>query len=71
MPIDKAVISEENLKKLQYLENPRMMDLVERYVKLMKPAKVTVITDAPEDIAYIRQLALDNGESGRGLQRGP
>jgi phosphoenolpyruvate carboxykinase (GTP) len=60
--IDKSVLTEDDLKKLEYLGNPRMMELVEKYVKLMKPAKVTVITDDQKDIDYVRQLAIKNGE---------
>ncbi|MFQ6052745.1 MAG: phosphoenolpyruvate carboxykinase (GTP) [Candidatus Bathyarchaeia archaeon] len=58
-------LSGENLDKLEALDNPHVVELVERYVELCKPAKVTVITDDPEEIAYIRQLALDNGEERR------
>ncbi len=55
-------IDQANLKKLEVLENEKVMANLEMAIKLCKPAKVTVITDAPEDIAYLRQLAIDNGE---------
>ncbi|MDX1357280.1 MAG: phosphoenolpyruvate carboxykinase (GTP) [Clostridia bacterium] len=58
----KNVIDQANLKKLEVLENEKVMANLKMAVELCKPAKVTVITDAPEDIAYLRQLALDNGE---------
>jgi len=55
-------ISPENYAKLEALNNPKVINQVERFVKICKPAKVSVITDSPEDIAYVRQLALDLGE---------
>ncbi|MBW2983838.1 phosphoenolpyruvate carboxykinase (GTP) [Candidatus Woesearchaeota archaeon] len=62
MDIDKSVLNEENLKKLEALDNPQVMQVVEKYVKHCKPAKVTVLTDSKEDIAYVRQLAVERGE---------
>ena len=56
------LMDQANLKKLEVLENQKVMSNLEMAIKLCKPAKVTVITDAPEDIAYLRQLAIDNGE---------
>ncbi|MFW5991839.1 MAG: phosphoenolpyruvate carboxykinase (GTP), partial [Halanaerobiaceae bacterium] len=55
-------ISEENMRKLEALNNDKVMEVVEMAVDLCKPEKVTVITDDKEDINYVRQLALDNGE---------
>ena len=49
-------------KKLEALNNPKVLRLVEEAIELCKPAKVTVITDAEEDIDYVRQLSLENGE---------
>ncbi|MCW3991453.1 MAG: phosphoenolpyruvate carboxykinase (GTP) [Candidatus Bathyarchaeota archaeon] len=57
-----AVLGRENLAKLEALRNPHVVEIVEKYVELCRPAKVSVITDDPEDIAYVRQLALDTGE---------
>ena len=62
MDIDKTILDEENLKKLEALENPKVMKVVEEYVKHCKPAKVTVITDDQKDIDYVRELALKNKE---------
>ena len=53
------------LKKLEALNNPKVMKVVQEAIELCKPEKVTVITDAPEDVEYIRQLALKNGEEQR------
>ena len=62
MDIDKTILDEESLAKLEALNNPKVMQVVEKYVKHCKPAKVTVITDSDEGIKYVRELALENGE---------
>ena len=55
----------ENLRKLEALSNTHVIEQVERFVELCKPSKVTVITDDPEEVAYVRRLALDTGEEAR------
>ena len=51
-----------DLQKLEELDNQHVIKIVEEAIKLCKPAKVTIITDSKEDIAYVRELALINGE---------
>ncbi len=48
--------------KLKQIENPRVMAIVEHYMELMQPARVTVISDDPADVDYVRQGALEKGE---------
>ena len=48
--------------KLTALGNSHVIELVERFIKLCKPAKVSVITDDPGEIDYVRQLAIEIGE---------
>ncbi len=62
MPSLEELIGKENFAKLEALNNPHVMELTERYVKLCKPAKVSVITDDPEEIAYVRRRAIETGE---------
>ncbi|MEA2036636.1 MAG: phosphoenolpyruvate carboxykinase (GTP) [Nanoarchaeota archaeon] len=62
MNIDKTILDEKNLKKLEELNNAKVMEIVEKYVTLCKPSKVTVLTDSKEDIDYARNLALENKE---------
>ena len=62
MDVDKNILDEKNLAKLEELKNPRVMEIVETYVNLCKPSKVTVITDSDEEINYVRKLALNIGE---------
>lgn len=55
-------MDDNSLRKLKALKNPKVEKQVARFLELCKPAKATVITDSPEDIAYVRQLAIDLGE---------
>lgn len=59
------VISEANLKKLEQLNNKKVMEYLQDAIDLCKPAKVTVITDSEEDINYVKELALKNGEESK------
>lgn len=56
------IIDKESMQKLEALGNKKVMDYLNDAIALCKPAKVTVITDAAEDIEYVRALALKNGE---------
>ena len=49
-------------EKLKNLKNKYIIAKVEEAIKLCKPAKVTVMADAVEDIIYLRNLAIKNGE---------
>ncbi|MHA2296983.1 MAG: phosphoenolpyruvate carboxykinase (GTP) [Candidatus Hodarchaeales archaeon] len=60
--IDREVLDEDNLKKLELLENYKVLEVVETFIKICKPRKVTVIADLEEDIALVRELSLNNGE---------
>jgi phosphoenolpyruvate carboxykinase (GTP) len=62
--VDKStnILSPENRRKLEELENPSVLEITEKYLELLKPEKATVITDDPEDIRYVREMALRDGE---------
>ncbi len=62
MNIDQNILSKENLEKLKYLNNPKVLNIVEEFTGILKPSKVTVITDSQEDIDYVREMALRTGE---------
>jgi phosphoenolpyruvate carboxykinase (GTP) len=51
-----------SLKKLGRLNNQYVINVVEEAIQLCKPAKVVVINDSKEDIAYVRELAITVGE---------
>ncbi len=62
MRVDRSLLSATSLARLEALHNPAMMEVVEGYLELLKPARVTVVTDDPAEIARLRELALNNRE---------
>jgi len=56
------VLDKINQDKLEALENVSVTNIVKKYIRLCKPAKVTVITDSKEDIDYVRRLVIQNNE---------
>jgi phosphoenolpyruvate carboxykinase (GTP) len=56
------VVDGMNLKLLEALGNQKVIELVNEYVALCKPAKVTILTDSQEHAEYVRNLALRNKE---------
>jgi phosphoenolpyruvate carboxykinase (GTP) len=63
-------IGAKNFSKLKGLNNSHVLKLVERFVKLCKPSKISVITDDPAEIRYVRQLAIKNNEEQRLKKQG-
>ncbi|MHA2059703.1 MAG: hypothetical protein ACW976_02870 [Candidatus Ranarchaeia archaeon] len=70
MNIPESILNEQNRLKLETLENPKILQILEKYVTLCKPDKVTVITDSSDDVDYVRQLALKNGEEVKLSKKG-
>ncbi|MCH7558577.1 MAG: phosphoenolpyruvate carboxykinase (GTP) [Planctomycetes bacterium] len=58
----KEKLTTENYNRLIALDNPKMHDFVADAIELTGPASVFVCTDSEEDRAYIRELAIKNGE---------
>jgi len=58
----KQFLDQTALEKLSDLNNTHINNIVEWVVELCKPAKISIITDDENDIAYVRKLALDSGE---------
>ncbi len=58
----KKRLSGEHYQRLAVLDNPKMHQFVADAIELTNPASVYVCTDAPEDIAYVRELAVKNRE---------
>ncbi len=65
MAILKAKLGEEGYQKLMGIDNPKLHQFVAKYVELCNPDKVFVSTDSPEDIGYIREAAIRNGEEAK------
>jgi phosphoenolpyruvate carboxykinase (GTP) len=55
-------LDEENYQKLTQIDNPRVHECIAKYVELGNPRSVFVCTDSAEDIRYIREAAIRNGE---------
>jgi len=62
MNISSRILSAKDRAKLEALQNSHVEKIVEDYVRLCKPAKVTVLTGSAEDVTYIRETAIRNGE---------
>ncbi len=58
----KTEFTGQSMEKLKALRNKRVEEKIASAIRLCKPDKVTVLTDSRDDAAYIRQLALKNGE---------
>lgn len=52
----------KNQQKLDELDNQYVNEIVDIAIELCKPEKVTIISDSKDDIEYVRNLALENGE---------
>ena len=55
-------MDEESLTKLKALNNPHVMEQIQRFLDLCKPAKAIVFDDSQEDVKRVRQIAIDLGE---------
>jgi len=55
-------IDQESRIKLDQLSNKYIEEIIEKYAKLCKPSKITILDDSEEDLQYIRDLALKNNE---------
>jgi len=60
--ISENVLDEKNRQKLLALDNTKVNKIVEEFVSHCEPARATVITDAQEDIDYVRKLSIEKGE---------
>jgi len=64
------MLDQTNLRKLEALGNEHVLERVNEAIYLCKPARVSVITDSDEDIKYVRELSLKNGEERRLATKG-
>lgn len=58
----KSKLDKQNLEKLIFLGQKRVIDFVSEYVQLCNPESVFVRTDSAQDIQHIREKALEKGE---------
>lgn len=57
-----AKLDAEDMAKLEALGNDKVLAFVADAVALGKPETVTVCSDAPEDVAYVRRRSIELGE---------
>lgn len=58
----KKYMDKKNYDKIKALKNRHLNEQMTQLLEILKPEKVTVITDKPEDIQYIRKLSITKGE---------
>ncbi|MFH1624769.1 MAG: phosphoenolpyruvate carboxykinase domain-containing protein, partial [Pseudomonadota bacterium] len=61
----KTRLGEEGYQKLIRIDNPELHQFIARYVELCNPDKVFISDDSSEDIKYIRESAIRNGEESK------
>ncbi|MEW6095121.1 MAG: phosphoenolpyruvate carboxykinase (GTP) [bacterium] len=58
-------LEEKDYQKLIRIDNPKLHQFIAEYVELCNPAKVFICTDSEEEIKYIRESAIRNGEESK------
>ncbi len=58
----KEKLTAENYNRLIAFDNPKLHEFIADAIELCSPASVFVCTNLPEDINYIRELAIKAGE---------
>jgi phosphoenolpyruvate carboxykinase (GTP) len=58
----KQRLGDEGYNKLMKIDNTDLHKFIEKYIEHCNPDKVFICTDSPEDIKYIRDSAIKNGE---------
>ena len=58
-------IGEEGFNKLMRINNPSLHQFIAKYIELCNPNRVFVCTSKPDEIQYIREAAIRNGEERR------
>jgi phosphoenolpyruvate carboxykinase (GTP) len=61
----RKLMDAENYRKLMAIKHPGLYDFIAEYVELCMPDRVIVITDAEEDLSFIRDQAIMTGEEKR------
>jgi len=55
-------INEKDLKKLLAISNPTAQEFISKAAELCNPSRIFVCDDSPDDIAYIKHMAIASGE---------
>jgi phosphoenolpyruvate carboxykinase (GTP) len=65
MNILKNKLGEESYKKLIRIDDPKLHQFIAKYIELCNPDKVFLSLGSPDDIRYIRESAIKNGEESK------
>jgi phosphoenolpyruvate carboxykinase (GTP) len=63
--IFKTKMGKENYQKLKEINNPALHQFIAEFVVLGNPDQVFVCNGSPEDMAYIKEAAIRNGEESK------
>lgn len=58
----KGKMSDKSFAKLDALKNEKVMEFVGSFAEHCNPASIYVCDDSAEDVAYVKEIALKNGE---------
>ncbi len=61
----KAKCDEKNFKKLEAVNNKHLNDFIAKFVDLFEPESIFVCNDTEEDIQYVRDKAIKDGEEAK------
>ena len=61
----KAKCDEKNFKKLEAIDNKYLYDFIAKFVDLFEPESIFVCNDTEEDIQYVRDKAIKDGEEAK------
>ncbi|MEM2204896.1 MAG: phosphoenolpyruvate carboxykinase (GTP) [Candidatus Hadarchaeales archaeon] len=53
---------EREVEKLEAIPHPEVHEFIAKAVELCDPERIFICDDSPEDLAYIRRMALESGE---------
>ncbi len=55
-------LGEDGFQKIARIGNPKLNEFLTKYIELCNPESVFICTDSAEDLKYIRETAIKNGE---------
>ncbi|MGD8978712.1 MAG: phosphoenolpyruvate carboxykinase (GTP) [candidate division WOR-3 bacterium] len=61
----KQRLGEQGFNKLAKIDNPDLHAFIAKYLEHCNPSKIFVCADTPEDVKYVRDAAVTNGEEER------
>lgn len=66
----KARLNEEGYRRLMRIDNPALHEFIAKYIELCNPDNVYVSKGSHEDVEYIRDIAIRNGEETKLAMKG-